>query len=654
VKEHSGATAGSPVQPDSRVFDLWAQVYDIRSNPLLMLEERCATPLLPPLRGEDILDVGCGTGRWLTKLETQNPASLTGTDSSATMLERARAKVHSTTKLEHRECSTLSGEDSSKSFVLASFVLSYLSDLHGFATECARILRPDGWVLISDMHPVTAAKRGWARSFRVEGEKFEIAAHSRSLEEIVSVFQGYGFELRVLLEPPFEAPERSAFEDAGKLTDFEELAGVPAIYILKLQKQKLRLPVTTSRRTSTLQLTNARIACGPTAWRDGAILIEDGRVASIRENIDRSAPTLDLDGYVLLPGLINAHDHLEFGLFPKLGRPPGTPTYRNSPQWGEEIHQVHAEIIERYKQIPKATRLWWGAIRNLLCGVTTVCHHNPLYPDLTLPDFPVRVLSRFGWSHSLALDPHLAETFHATPQDQPFILHAAEGIDEKSRNEISLLDQMGVLDERTVLVHGLACSTDEISLINRRGASLIVCPTSNRFLFATTPPRNLLASIQRLALGSDSPITAAGDLLDEVRYLYAETGLDPNTIYNMVTSDPAEILHLQDGQGRIEEFGVADQIAVRSQHDTPALALSGLTFADVELVLLAGVVQMASPRLYARLPLDIRSGMELIEVAGHRRWIRSHLQVLFDTAERVLGQNNLQLGGREVRHLGTL
>jgi hypothetical protein len=66
------------------------------------------------------------------------------------------------------------------------------------------------------------------------------------------------------------------------------------------------------------------------------------------------------------------------------------------------------------------------------------------------------------------------------------------------------------------------------------------------------------------------------------------------------------------------------------------------------------VVQMASPRLYARLPLDIRSGMELIEVAGHRSWIRSHLQVLFDTAERVLGQNNLQLGGREVRHLGTL
>jgi cytosine/adenosine deaminase-related metal-dependent hydrolase/ubiquinone/menaquinone biosynthesis C-methylase UbiE len=645
--------ATSPVQPGSRVFDLWAQVYDIRSNPLLVLEERSAMPLLPPLDGGDVLDVGCGTGRWLTKLETLNPATLTGTDCSTTMLERARAKVHPTTKLEHRECSTLPGQDASKNFVLASFVLSYLDDLHRFASECARILRPDGWVLISDMHPVTAAKRGWSRSFRVQGEKLEISAYSRSLEEIVGAFQFYGFEARVLIEPPFGAPERSVFEDAEKLTEFEELAGVAAIYILKLQKRRAHLPATVRHQfSSTLQLTNARIGLGPAGWRDGAILIEDRHVAAICENDDTLAPTLDLRGYVLLPGLINAHDHLEFGLFPKLGRPADIPSYRNSPEWGEEIHQVHAGIIERHRQIPKATRLWWGAIRNLLCGVTTVCHHNPLHADLTLDDFPVRVLSRFGWSHSLALDPYLVEKFQATPKDLPFILHAAEGIDEDSRDEISQLDRMGVMDEHVVLVHGLACTTDEISLINRRGGSLIVCPTSNRFLFAKTLSRDLLTSVERLALGSDSPITAAGDLLDEIRYLYAETGLDPNTIYNMVTSNPAEILHLQDGQGRIEEFGVADLVAVRSQHNTPARALADLTFADVELVLLAGVVQMASPHLYPRLPHDIRSGMELIEVAGHERWIRAPLQSLFDAAESVLGQNKLLLGGRKVRYLG--
>lgn len=644
----------SPTQPDSRVFDLWAQVYDVRSNPLLMLEERSAMPVLPPLRGEDVLDVGCGTGRWLTRLETLNPSSLTGADCSTTMLECARAKVHSTTRLEHHECSTLPGEDASKSFVLASFVLSYLNDLHGFASECARILRPDGWVLISDMHPGTAAKRGWTRSFRVEGERFEIAVHSRSLEEIVSAFQHYGFEVRVLIEPPFEAPEQSVFEDAEKLAEFEELAGVAAIYILKLQKRRPLLPVTAPRRGSTLQLTNAPISLGCAAWKHGGVLIEDGHVASIREDADASAPILDLDGYVLLPGLINAHDHLEFGLFPKLGRPAGAPSYRNSPEWGEEIHQIHAGIIERYRQIPKTTRLWWGAIRNLLCGITTVCHHNPLHADLTLHDFPVRVISRFGWSHSLALDPYLAEKFQATPRDRPFILHAAEGIDEESRNEISRLDQMHVLDEHTVLIHGLACTANEISLLNRRGASLVVCPTSNYFLFGKTLSRDLLSSIERAALGSDSPITAAGDLLDEVRYLYAETGVDPNTIYNMVTSSAAEMFHLNDGQGRIAESGVADLIAVRDRYDSPARALSELAFDNVELVLLAGRVQMASSHLYTRLPHDLRSGMELIEVAGHQRWIRSPLQALFEAAESVLGQNKLLLAGREVRYLSTL
>jgi cytosine/adenosine deaminase-related metal-dependent hydrolase/ubiquinone/menaquinone biosynthesis C-methylase UbiE len=652
VKTRSGATAVSSAQPDSHAFDLWAQVYDTQSNPLLMLEERSAIPLLPPLSGGEVLDVGCGTGRWLTRLETLNPASLIGIDSSATMLERARTKVHLTTKLEHRECSTLPGEDASKNFVLASFVLSYLNDLHGFASECARILRPDGWVLISDMHPATAAKRGWTRSFRVEGEKFELAVHSRSIEEIVSAFRNSGFELRVHIEPSFEEPERPIFEDAGKLTEFEELAGASAIYILKFQKRRPRLPITVPHRSSTLQLTNARVSVGPSTWKDGTVLIESGHVSSIGAKGDASAPTLDLSGYVLLPGLINAHDHLEFGLFPKLGRPTGATSYQNSPEWGEEIHQVHTEIIARYRQIPKAAQLWWGAIRNLLCGVTTVCHHNPLHADLTFPDFPVRVLSRFGWSHSLALDPHLIEKFQATPRDHPFVLHAAEGIDEASRNEIPRLEQMGVLDERTVVVHGLACTANEISLINRQGASVVVCPTSNRFLFAKTLSRDLLTSIERVAIGSDSPITAAGDLLDEVRYLYTETSLPPNTIYNMVTTGPAEIFHLHDGQGQIQEFGVADLIAVRSQHNTPARALTELNFTELELVLLAGVVQMASPLLYARLPNNLRVGMELIEVAGHQRWIRAHLRNLFEVAESVLGQGQLLLNGRQVRYLG--
>ncbi|WP_213804249.1 methyltransferase domain-containing protein [Granulicella sp. dw_53] len=642
----------SQTQPDSSVFDRWAEVYDAQSNPLLMLEERSVLPLLPELEGNDVLDAGCGTGRWLVKLERFRPASLTGTDCSAAMLEHARAKVQPTTKLERGECSTLPGENASKSFVLASFVLSYLDDLKGFAHECARVLRSDGSLVISDMHPATASERGWTRSFSVDGARVEIATYPRSLEEIVSIFEESGFEVQTLLEPSFSGPERTLFEDAGKLEEYEGLVGVAAIYILKLRKRQSQ-PFTSSSR-SNMQLTNARIGTGASTWKDGVLRIEDGYIISVRESADSAVPTLDLNGYVLLPGLINAHEHLEFGLFPRLGRGAEAPCYRNSTEWAQEIHEIHADVIERYRQIPKAIHLWWGAIRNLLCGVTTVCHHNPLHEELTLSDFPVHVVSRFGWSHSLSFDPHLVERFRWTPKDQPFLLHAAEGVDEASRGEISTLDAMEVLDERTVLIHGLACAAEEIALLNRRGVSLVVCPTSNRFLFAEAPTRDLLTSVERLALGSDSPITAAGDLLDEARYLHTEVGLDPAAVYDMVTSGPAKMLHLKENQGQIAEFGVADLIAVRGDHDTPAVALVGLTFVDVELVVISGRVQMVSPPLYERLPQELRSGMQLLEVAGQQRWIRAPLEMLFEAAEEVLGQGKLLLAEREVRYLGTL
>jgi cytosine/adenosine deaminase-related metal-dependent hydrolase/ubiquinone/menaquinone biosynthesis C-methylase UbiE len=653
VKTRAGSATATLAQPDAHVFDRWAQVYDTRPNPLLLLEERKAKPLLPILFGGNVLDVGCGTGRWLRYLESLAPASISGIDYSPAMLERAREKVRSTTKLQLGECSSLPADDSSRSFVMASFVLSYVKDLPEFARECARILQAGGRMLISDMHPATAAEQGWTRSFRLDGETTDIAVHSRSLREIVAAFQENGFEGRVLIEPSFEEPEKVVFANVGKLEEYEMLVGVPAIYILTLQKQRPHIRTIESIPDTTLQLTNAPIDTGENTWRDGVVAIEGGHVAFIGDGVGPATQELDLSGYVLLPGLINAHDHLDFGLFPRLGRREGASRFHNSSEWAREIHLVHSEVIDKYRQIPMTAQLWWGAIRNLLCGVTTVCHHNPLYQGLTLPDFPVRVLSGFGWSHSLAFDPDLANKFQSSKREEPFILHAGEGIDEQSRRELWQLDRMHVLDERTVVVHGLACTSREISLINLRGASLVVCPSSNRFLFGRTLPGALLTSFERLALGSDSPLTAEGDLLDDLRYLHTETGLDANLLYNMVTTNPATMLRLQDSRGRIRESGVADLIAVRDQYETPVRTVSRLTFSDVQLVILAGRVQMASPELYTRLPHYLRSGMELIEIAGHQRWIRASLQRLFHDAQDALGQENLLLSGREVRYLGT-
>jgi cytosine/adenosine deaminase-related metal-dependent hydrolase/ubiquinone/menaquinone biosynthesis C-methylase UbiE len=643
-----------PSESGSSFFDLWAQVYDLQLNPLLTLEEREAASLLPPLQGCDILDVGCGTGRWLSKLEGFSPASLVGIDSSPAMLQSARQKISDTTMLYQSLSSKFPIEDSSKGFILSSFVLSYLDDLQVFAQECARIVRSGGCLLISDMHPATAAEHGWKRSFQLDGTKIEIPAWSRTLQEIISTFRDWGFDVQTLIEPAFGLPERTIFESAGKLADYDNFTQVPAIYVLKLRRRASSSFLPLLQKARALQLTGGRIARGPDAWQENDLRIKDGHIASIGKNNNASASILDLSGFAILPGLINAHDHLEFGLFPNLGRSVEDAPYQNSSEWACEIHRVHSAIIEQHQCIPKAVHIWWGAIRNLLCGVTTVCHHNPLHPDFERPEFPVQVISRFGWAHSLKFEPAVHDKFRNTPPELPFIIHAAEGIDAESFKEIFQLDHMNLLDERTVLVHGLALTPKAISLINQRGAALIACPTSNLFLFSQTLSRDQFASIQRIALGSDSPITAKGDLLDEIHYMHSEIGLDANAIYKMVTSNAAEMLRLEYGAGQVTESGVANMIAVRDGSKTPAFTLSELNFNEIELVVRSGRIAMASQAVYERLPHDYRKNMVRLELAGAIRWLSAPLQRLVEDAENILGQGNLLISGRQVSYLGAI
>ena len=626
------------------LFNDWAEVYDTQPNPLLRLEQRTLPPIMPPIKGLDVLDIGCGTGRWLKHIEHLAPASLTGTDVSDAMLERARAALAPTTALHLSDSTTVPVADASIDLILASFVLSYLADLEVFADECVRILRLDGHLLLSDMHPVTATQRNWVRCFHLDGKRIKLPAKPHSMAEIIAAFSRRGFQLLTLNEPAFAEPERHLFEQTNKLAEYHALDFAPAIYLMKFVKVEEMASLGQSQRSvcppktqpQALSIRNTLWADTPDRWS--------------KTNLSSTGDLLDLSGYVVLPGLINAHDHLEFALFPNLGRPPGLPPFVNSPQWAEEIHQTHAELIQLHRQIPLNTRLWFGAIHNLLSGVTTVCHHNPLHPTMLEPDFPVRIVQDFDWAHSLTFAPDIVEDFIASPESRPFILHAAEGTDTQSRNELQSLDHKRLLGPRTVLVHGLALTEKDITLVNCRGASIILCPTSNQFLFGQTVAPQLLASIERVALGSDSPLTAAGNLLDEVAFLRANHNIDSRDLYKLVTTNAAAILRLTHNQGCIPAGRPVTVIAVRDTKTSPADTIANLTYDGVELVLIEGQVQLASQALYDRLPLWARKGLHRLEIEGHPRWLRAPLPDLFESAERILGKDNLHLGNKEVRY----
>jgi malonyl-CoA O-methyltransferase len=67
-------------------YRLWAREYDRAPNPFLALERRFLGALLPPIHDKVVLDLGCGTGRWLKYFAEQGPRRLVGVDLSAEML----------------------------------------------------------------------------------------------------------------------------------------------------------------------------------------------------------------------------------------------------------------------------------------------------------------------------------------------------------------------------------------------------------------------------------------------------------------------------------------------------------------------------------------------------------------------------------------
>ncbi len=383
----------------------------------------------------------------------------------------------------------------------------------------------------------------------------------------------------------------------------------------------------------TVTLKGARIARNARESERIDLTIAEGRI-----HFGGGATPVQLDGYLILPGLVNAHDHLEFNLFPRLGHGP----YPNAGVWADDIHRPADSPVREHLRVPKAIRLWWGAVKNLAAGVTTVLHHNPYQPEVFEdPGFPVRVPARFGWAHSVRFSPDLRSRHASAPPDGPFVIHACEGTDDLARNEIYQLDAAGTLGPSTVLVHGVALDSAGLRLACERGVSMVWCPSANEFTLGRTISRETIDSGIPIALGTDSAMTAAGDLIDELRVAGKYT--DRGRLYGMVTKEAARILKLDSGEGEIRAGGVADLVIVADREQTPAEAIADMR---PELVMVGGRAPLLSENMALRTGLG--GGFQSIEIEDRGRWLVDvDVRRLAAAARSALG-GEFRLAGRKV------
>jgi cytosine/adenosine deaminase-related metal-dependent hydrolase/SAM-dependent methyltransferase len=637
---------------NGRAFDRLSSSYDKQVNPILSLEQRYLSLLIPDISGFDVCDAGCGSGRWLSYLAEKKPRSLTGIDTSAAMIQVARQKRIPGVQLLQCPCEETPFPKRSFDLILSSFVLSYIDDVNCLAAEIDRIARNGCDLFLSDMHPETQGQLGWKRAFTSGEGRIGLETVRHDLRQVLAIFAGLGWETCAVIEAEFGAPERKAFEAAGRLDRLREADGLPAIYVLHLRKRADPLHALAKAEPDySTTLIGGRCSLGPAESVQASLCIGRTRVTGILSdrlsciNSAASNSEIDLSGYLVLPGFVNAHDHLEFALFPRMGNPP----YSNASAWARDIQHTFADAIAKHRSVPRNVRLWWGGIRNLLCGVTTVCHHNAPEAELYRDDFPVRVARDCGWAHSLAFGGDLRAARAASTGARAFIVHACEGVDQEAQEELWELERLNVLDEESVIVHGLAIDDEGVALLRQRGTSLVVCPSSNQFLFGEVPDVRRFDGIGHVALGSDSPLTADGDFLDEVRFAMRCCGLSPEQAWRMAAVEPAAVLRLREGEGSIRVDGRADLIAVRDTGCNAPERLRALTATDVEFVMIGGRVLLASETVFERLPSAMIRELEPLWVDGAIRWLRAPVDELITKAEEVLGTGALRLGGKQIR-----
>lgn len=186
-----------PLAPQ-QAYARWAETYPPRAhNPLMELEQSAVEPIIRTLRPLRALDVGTGTGRYLSLLSAVGARTVVGVDLSLPMLSH---NAHSRARVCGDAC-RLPFADGSFDLVCSSLMAGDVEHLDRWIGEAARVLAPNGHLVYSDFHP-DGTSNGWRRTFRTgEGQQFELSFFPHAIDQHVTLLGETSLSVRAIREP---------------------------------------------------------------------------------------------------------------------------------------------------------------------------------------------------------------------------------------------------------------------------------------------------------------------------------------------------------------------------------------------------------------------------------------------------------------------
>jgi SAM-dependent methyltransferase len=177
----------------------WSARYDQESNPLIVVEEPIVLPILTSLPAGRALDAACGTGRYSAHLAAHGH-DVIGTDISTDMLAKARAKVPAG-QFAVADLTALPVPDDHIDLVVCALALPHVPDLVPVLAEFARVLRPGGHLVLSDIHWQSLYLGGIAAATDENGVHGRMPASRHRPSDYLAAALPLGFQVRAFAEP---------------------------------------------------------------------------------------------------------------------------------------------------------------------------------------------------------------------------------------------------------------------------------------------------------------------------------------------------------------------------------------------------------------------------------------------------------------------